>query len=503
MDGNNAALDQTNAGQINYTGPKIIDADYGIYGSAVNNLNAQYNIVQNVNWGVLAYNPSDTSVPTSGAMIASNLVTNCVDAGVTIGHDAYGTVTGNTIVEPDGGNAGIWIYDFTRSGSTSATQTVTVSNNNVAVGAYNYAAIWANLFHPSTTATLAISGNTLNGASDVATGWPVFGIYVTSSDSSSVTIPISNNTIGQSAETLGAGIDVWNAPGAAVSVSGGSIANATVGIDLENVDVYFGNGDTTSTSLSVSNVSISGVTTGIRVGDVPSTYPGAPLTSWGGTNNVAGSVVLNLSGGSITGATTAIQVQGQSSGAYTATLNLQGGTTVTDGATGLDIDGAKALLAGNTLSSTVFSGQSGNYITLADGALFGHVVNATGASFERGRRSALFDRQLAHGLRRRGQDDRRPGRRQPGLRAAPDWRGLRHAHQRRRRHPARRQRGRRPQHRQRRERHLPGVGRCLSRAMTIVGDSQSGVQIGPAAADAHADGTSLAQPAALSSPPAM
>ena len=35
-----------------------------------------------------------------------------------------------------------------------------------------YGGIWANLFHPSTTATLNINDNTVDGAADVADGYP-------------------------------------------------------------------------------------------------------------------------------------------------------------------------------------------------------------------------------------------------------------------------------------------------------------------------------------------
>ena len=84
-----------------------------------------------------------------------------------------------------------------------------------------------------------------------------------------------------------------------------------------------------------------------------------------------GSVVLNLSGGSIAGATTGIQVQGQASGPYTATLNLLGGTAITGGTIGLELDGANTRVAGNALGNLSFSGQGGDYITLANGAFGG------------------------------------------------------------------------------------------------------------------------------------
>ena len=388
LDGNNPNLSTSGADRINGQGP-YIDVRTGIdtYNSttaaymAVNNLTAEYNIVQNVDHnGIAVLGPIDASGLSSGAMVANNLIQNFLDYGVVLGYNAYGAVQSNTIIAPDCAEAPIWIYDFTRSGATSASQTVNVSNNDLTVSMDGYAGIWANLIHPSGTATLNINGNTVNGAADVADDYPVFGIYLTSLDAGGTTVAMNDNVIGSTGESLAGGIAVWNAPGANVSVTGGSISNATVGIDLDNADVNFGGG-TGTTTLNVSNVTISGGTVGVRVGAVPADAKGAPYYEFAGPNTVQGSVVLNLSGGSITGAATGIQVQGQSSGPYTASLNLQGGTTISNGAIGLDVDGAEAVLFGNTAGNLAFSGQTDDYISLADGAMAGQVLDATGVTF--------------------------------------------------------------------------------------------------------------------------
>ena len=46
------------------------------------------------------------------------------------------------------------------------------------------------------------------------------------------------------------------------------------------------------------------------------------------------------------------------------------------------VDGESSTIAGKTLSSTAFTGQSGNYITLAGGALVGQTIDATDVSFD-------------------------------------------------------------------------------------------------------------------------
>jgi parallel beta-helix repeat protein len=354
IDGNNPTLVPTGAIQINGVGP-YVEAHNGIAtvdasnnGQAVDNLIIRNNIVQNVAHEAIAViNPSDGSAVTSGAMIADNVLANFQRYGVQFAYNAYGTITGNTIAVPDTADdadyspVGISVYDFTSNGLTAAAQTVHVTLNDVTVGKNAWAGIWANGIYPS-TATLDISDNTVNGAADVADGvYTVFGVYLTSL-SNGVDAVLSDNIIGSSGGPLAGGIVVWSAATTnPVSISGGSITNATVGIDLDNADVNFG-GTTASTTLNVSDVAISGGTVGIHVGAVPSNTPGAPFYVYAGPNTVQGSVVLNLSGGSISGATTGIQVQGQSSGPYTASLNMLGSTTITGGAVGIDVDGANA-----------------------------------------------------------------------------------------------------------------------------------------------------------------
>ena len=135
------------------------------------------------------------------------------------------------------------------------------------------------------------------------------------------------------------------------------MGNSVVGIALENVDPsYLG---ATDTIANISNVSISGGTVGIRVGN-----------SLADSGSLTGNVTLNLTGGSITGTDTGILVEdGANVGHYEADL-LISGTTISGGTTGLTIDGPEATIVGNTLHSMTFSGQSGDYITLADGDSF-------------------------------------------------------------------------------------------------------------------------------------
>ena len=241
----------------------------------MNNLHVQNDIVQDVTHdGIVVINPSGGSAVTSGALIAHNLVHDFQAYGIALDYNAYGDITNNTVAAPDNAFAGIFVYDFTASGATAATMTVNVSSNTVTVGPNAFGGIWANLFHPSTTASLNISGNTINGSADVVAGDPVFGIYLTSLNSNGVTVAMNDNTIGSSGGALWGGISVWNAPGANISIAGGSIANATYGINLDNHDLNFGNATGTMT-LNVGNVALSNDYIGIWAGATSGVTGGA------------------------------------------------------------------------------------------------------------------------------------------------------------------------------------------------------------------------------------
>ncbi len=70
------------------------------------------NTISNSNWGVLVEGSG------ASAAINDNSIQSFQDYGVQLAYDAYGSVTGNTIVASDGAYAGISVYDFTQAGST-------------------------------------------------------------------------------------------------------------------------------------------------------------------------------------------------------------------------------------------------------------------------------------------------------------------------------------------------------------------------------------------------
>lgn len=371
IDGNNESLVQTGAvsvGGIDTDSRRAIETENAAGAFvAANNISISNNIIQNFSQrGIELVNPTDLSPATSGSVIDGNVIRNFGLDGILLAFNAYSDVTNNTIYMPDFSEAGIWLQDFTNNGASPLT--MDWSGNAVSVGQDAYAGIWANLFY-APSATLNITGNTVNANAGVTgTNGLTDGIFL-SSIQNGTDVTLTNNTVGSSGGQFATGIDLWNLPTAStVSVTGGSIANSVTGLSVENVNVNFG-GAGSNTTVDVSNVTITGGTTGVLVS-------ASPLSSnpFAVDNTVDGNVTLNLSGASITGATTGVQVTAQSSGSFTAHAQISGNTEITGGTTGVQLSGSNASssisnnnasIHGNAIGVDVSGGSatiSGNHI---------------------------------------------------------------------------------------------------------------------------------------------
>ena len=92
---------------------------------------------------------------------------------------------------------------------------------------------------------------------------------------------------------------------------------------------------------------------------------------------------LTLNGVGITAASGTGVILDATAGSPTATtLTISGSTAISGGATGLKVTGSLAAITGNTLNSTVFTGQSSQYIQLTSNALGGATIDATGVTFD-------------------------------------------------------------------------------------------------------------------------
>ncbi|MFT3883715.1 MAG: hypothetical protein QM703_29310 [Gemmatales bacterium] len=365
IDGNNAAIAGSSPVQF---GGVDIDARRGITtvdssGNYVvtSGLKIQNNIIQNVSErGVNLDN--DGTAPAVKHLVTGNVIRSFGDTGVILFWNAYTDVTNNTI-DARLNSIGLSSQNFFAGGMA-----MTWSGNTITVG-QDGIGIHVNLFYDN-GAALTISGNTINAGTGVTAETEVigaddltWGINLWSFDNA-VTVNVTNNTIGSSGGQFARGVNLWNitAP-AAVTVSGGTISSCGVGINMDATDPYYAGGDGIA---NISNVAITGGEVGIRVRSRQLPY--SPLG--GGSNvNPAGNVRLNISGGSITGATTGILVEDSYADGYTASAQMLGGTTISGATTGISVTGAETALVGNTLANTIFTGVTGNYVTLASGCL--------------------------------------------------------------------------------------------------------------------------------------
>ncbi|MCE7926486.1 MAG: HYR domain-containing protein, partial [Haliscomenobacteraceae bacterium CHB4] len=353
IDGNNPALGASAVvdGVVDIHARRgITNIDNANGFNPLNNLSVQYNIIQNVtSRGVSLANNGPLS---TGCVITENVIrkfgSDPVNGGqgVILFTNAYADVTNNTVDVPTN-NIGLHLQNFYSNGSMSW------SGNNVTVG-QDAIGIHANLFY-APTATLTISGNTVNAASGV-TGISdyTWGINVWSVQVGS-TVAVTNNTVGSSGGEFGRGINLWNLPTTnTVAVSGGTVGNSVVGINLDNIDPYFGAGS--ATTANVTTTALTGNTIGIRArAESLTPAPGS------GSNVVSGNVTLNLSGVAVDGGNFGIQsVAPSGSAPYTATVVVDNDSEVKNAATaGILVSGAQAFATVQNNDASIFGNAIG------------------------------------------------------------------------------------------------------------------------------------------------
>jgi uncharacterized delta-60 repeat protein len=219
-----------------------------------------------------------------------------------------------------------------------------------------------------------VTGNTVSVA---GLGAPDIGIYNSEgSTSSGLTLAnISGNTLSGDGTSLADGIDIGGF-NSGISISGNTITSVDVGIEQYTSNA----GGSPVTSIGANAISDT-TTAGIEVDGGSATIAGTTVTGSGSGVLVTGGTA-SVSGATLTGDTTGISVTG-------GKLTVGSGDTVNGGTTGLLVTGSTAAISGDTLSNLAFNAPSGNYITLAAGALHGDTINATGVSFDGTTGSAL------------------------------------------------------------------------------------------------------------------
>ena len=196
-------------------------------------------------------------------------------------------------------------------------------------------------------------------------------LHLNETSSSLPAITISGNTV--TTDDGGVGLLLWSV-GGALNASG----NTFTGSGNGDIGVY----GWTGTSTVPMNVTLTG-------GSITNYETGVHLTNDEATFGPAlADTTVTLDGVSILGGDTGVFVEDAGASTFAVTLGLTGSTEITNTVTGIVLDGASAEVLGDTLGNTAFSGQSGDYIRLANGTAYGDpgaqtdVIDATAVTFD-------------------------------------------------------------------------------------------------------------------------
>ena len=206
-----------------------------------------------------------------------------------------------------------------------------IHNNTVENGPIGSYGIW--VFVPYDT--ISIANNTVT---NVSVGLALFGGAGGSASftGNSVTGNLDPNGAGyyQTDDQLGYGTGDDSAV-----FDDNTISNSVVGVDLVQTD------PTMTSALSMTGGSISGAT---------NSGAGVGIDLIGGSTTITGV--------SVSSSDTGVYVDGST---YSASVTFGAGNSITDGTTGLVLNGSGTSVVGNSLNDMTFTGQTGNYITLA------------------------------------------------------------------------------------------------------------------------------------------
>ncbi|MEO8557544.1 MAG: right-handed parallel beta-helix repeat-containing protein [Rhodospirillales bacterium] len=267
---------------------------------------------------------------TGNVTIDGNIINNVARRGVSVfGVTGGVSVTGNTIGNNSAaGNIGTNAIHIDSQGTLTNAGGVLVSGNLIGVatdgmGGLSPATIGDSAIRVSNrTASVTVSGNTLGSF----TNHGVLLLNLT-----------GDSTVGSNLITGGQfGVAVRGNSAGTASIDGNTISGAAqVGIEIVNDD------------------------------------------GSGGLDTAA-----ELSGNGITSSAIGIRITDNTGGTHSITVQIGTGNTIDGGATGLQISGPGVTLVGSTLSDIVFTGQSGNYVELLNGAVDNQLIDGRGATYD-------------------------------------------------------------------------------------------------------------------------
>jgi hypothetical protein len=338
---NNAAISPGNLQRNNY-GYGITTPDDGI--TDISNLTVHQVTVKNFfRRGI------EVAAAASGNAIFSNTVTWTTTGAVSNNAGIYGDAVGIAVFGPFGPTGG----------------TTSITSNFVNAGGSNQQLDHFNGISSNFGATVSVTGNQVSGAIN---GLNLQGLVGANTVGTSG--PNNGNVIATGVAANDAGIVIAvNGSGSTTSVGYNNIAanGQASGIQVQ------GSTGVTLTSNIVTGSGGSAVA-GVFVTNDPSLFNGAGAST-------ATSVTLG-SGNNISGFAADVSIQGISDNANTTTtVNFSAGQALGTGTTGLLVSGPHVALTGNTISTTTFFSTETNYIKLTNGALAGQRIDGTAATY--------------------------------------------------------------------------------------------------------------------------
>jgi hypothetical protein len=329
------------SGGFNLDSATTVYAAAGVSSSAnvnISGLTVQNNIIRDFTQVGVSGDTSDGTVST-GNFITDNVIKDVPNngdggffgKGVLISHNFYAKITGNTISN-------------VRTG-------IQTDNNYLSAGS----------FAPS------ISNNIVSAS--------VKGIYYNLQYESASAFTIADNTITQAdgsvSPAYNVGLLIQSIESSVQSsITGNDVSGFLYGVELA--------GNNTTNTVTVHGGQLNGNTYGVWATNNDYFYPADFNTAAA----LDGVTITNSTEAGIWVDSTSPNSDNAFNTTSTVSLAISGGTAVIGGPVGLKMSGGLTAITGHTLNDTSFSGQSGSYITLADGAELGHTIDATGASFD-------------------------------------------------------------------------------------------------------------------------
>ncbi len=297
-------------------------------------------------------------VDANNAQVLNNRVMNTYRRGVQFWVNAATAPIGGLVNQNELSVIGADVASPANSGDAIlAFSDPTVTNNKVVTARTGITLI--QVYAPNVT-PIAINGNEIDA---------INGIALNETSNSLPAITISGNTVTTS--DGGVGLLLWSV-GGVLNASG----NTFTGSGNGDIGVYAWTG----TSTVPMNVTLSG-------GSITNYDAGVHLTNDEATFGPAlADTTVTLHGVSISGGDTGVLVEDAGASAFAVNLGLTGNTAINGTVTGIVLDGDLAELVGDTLGDTAFSGQSGDYIRLANGGYGApgtqtDVIDATAVTF--------------------------------------------------------------------------------------------------------------------------